>query len=69
MIMIVSFWFFFDDSSDMVGNVSPVILGIAKAVFIVVPSMSMAATPVGASSKTVRFSGFISPYLSVLTTL
>ena len=53
----------------MVGNVSCVILGIAKAVFIVVPSLLMAATPVGASSKTLGFSGFISPYLNVLTTV
>ena len=53
----------------MVGNVPPVFLEIAKAVFIVVPSMVMAAIPVGASSKTVGFSGFISPYLNVLTTV
>ena len=112
----------------MVGNVSPVFLGIAKAVFIVVPLMliahfgkyhntlclspqilhkhcfqfshgtykgpkrkqkqclckiwgdkqrvlwyfpkwPMAATPDGVSSKTVGFSGFISPYLNVLTTV
>ena len=58
-------------SCDMVGNVSPVFLGIAKAVFIVVPLMLKAATctPEGASSKTVGFSGFISPYLNVLTTV
>ena len=53
----------------MAGSVSPVFLGIAKAAFIVVPLMLMAATPVGAHSKTVGFSGFIPPYINVLITV
>ena len=59
----VLFW------SDILGAKSPDSLGIDKAVCIVVPLILIAATPVGAIKATVGLSGFIVPYLKVLTAL
>ena len=61
IVVIVFFW------SDIAGRLSPVSLGIARAVFIVVPSIFIAATPVGAMRRTVGNSGLIGGCLNVLT--
>ena len=55
----VFFW------SDSGGTLSPVSLGIDKAVWIVVPFMFIAATPVGAINRTVGSSGFTGASLKV----
>ena len=54
-LICILFW------SDIAGRTSPVLLGIANAVLMIVPSMFIAATPVDAAhaSKTVGFPGFI----------
>ena len=52
-LICVLFW------SDIASRKSPVFLGIANAVVMVVPSKFIATTPVDAASKTVGFSGFI----------
>lgn len=62
-LICVVFW------SDIAGRTSPVFLGIANAVFMVAPSMFIAATPVGAASKTVGYSGFIGAFLYIFTTV
>ena len=59
-------WVFF--WSDIVGRLSPVSLGIAKAVFTVVPSMFIAETPVGAIKSTVGSPGLVIVCLNVFTT-
>ena len=59
ILICVLFW------SDNGGRLSPDSLGIANAVCIVVPLMLIAATPVGAISKTVGFSGLVIPCLKV----
>lgn len=50
---------FFSGQTVIAGRTSPVFLGIASAVLMVVPSMFIAATPVDAASKAVGFSGFV----------
>ena len=40
-------------------------MGIERPLFIVVPSMFIAATPVGAGSNTIGLSGLIGAYLKV----
>ena len=62
-LICVLFW------SDIGGTLSPVSTGIARAVFIVVPSMLMAATPVGAIKRTVGNSGFMGACLNVFVTV
>ena len=57
--MVISFVFFSGQTLIIAGRTSPVFLGIANAVLMVVPSMFIAATPVDAASKAVGFSGFV----------
>ena len=59
-------WVFF--SWDIAGRLSPASLGIAKAVFAVVPLMFMAETPVGAIKSTVGSARLVVVYLNVFTT-
>ena len=51
------------------GTLLPHSLGIARAVFTVVPLIFMAATPVGAISNTEGNSGFIGACLNVFVTV
>ena len=59
ILIYVLFW------SDKGGRLSPDSLGVANAVCIVVPLMLIAATPVGAISKTLGFSGLVIACLKV----
>ena len=63
ILICVFFW------SDIAGRLSVVSLGIAEAVFIVVPFMLITATPVGAIKRTVGNSGFIGGCLKVFLTV
>ena len=57
-IVVISF-VFISGQTLIGGRTSPVFLGIANAVLMVVPSMFIAATPVDVASKAVGFSGFV----------
>lgn len=57
-LICVLFW------SDIADRTSPVLLGIANAVLMIVPAMFIAATPVDASSKTVGFLACVQPPLT-----
>ena len=57
-LICVLFW------SDIADRTSPVVLGIANAVLMIVPAMFIAATPVDAASKTVGFLACVQPPLT-----
>ena len=62
--------FFSGQTWTFAGGTSPVFLGIAYAVLMVVPSMFIAATPVDAASEAVGFSWLIgTSCLKVLITV
>lgn len=54
-LICVLFW------SDIADRTSPVLLGIANAVLMIVPAIFIAATPVDAASKTVGFLACVQP--------
>ena len=56
--MVISF-VFFSGQTLIAGRTSPVFLGIANAVLMVVPSMFIAGTLVDAASKAVGSLGFV----------
>jgi len=58
---------FFSGQTLIAGRTSPVFLGIANVVLMVVPSMCIAATPVDVASKAIGFSGFNGAYYSVFS--
>ena len=63
-IVVISF-VFFSGQTLIAGRTSPVFLGIANAVLMVVPSMFIATTPVDVASKAIGFSGLIGAYYIV----